>query len=145
MFRSCSILVSVVPVISDSCSGGSGGSGGFVPVVSGFSTCQNSHTILPKNMAAALSRVYADLCRRYRLTSKKCPFWFYSLFCASSLNKNVCLQATINVELHLYCILLLIFSYTHRHWGILKKLKQLKVLQCNISSCTFYCNLHVFL
>ena len=57
-FRSCSILVSVVPVISDSCSGGSGGfvpvvsfrwfrwfrsggSGGFVPVVSGFSTCLN--------------------------------------------------------------------------------------------------------
>jgi hypothetical protein len=34
--RSCSILVSVVPVISDSCSGRSGG---FVPVVSGFSTC----------------------------------------------------------------------------------------------------------
>ena len=34
MFRSCSILVSVVPVISDSCSGRSGGSGGFVPVVS---------------------------------------------------------------------------------------------------------------
>ena len=33
-------------------------------------------------MAAALSRVYAGLCRRYRLTSKKCPFWFYSLFCA---------------------------------------------------------------
>ena len=33
-------------------------------------------------MAAALSRVYAGLCRRDRLTSKKCPFWFYSLFCA---------------------------------------------------------------
>ena len=32
-------------------------------------------------MAAALSRVYAGLCRRDRLTSKKCPFWFYSLFC----------------------------------------------------------------
>ena len=33
-------------------------------------------------MAAALSRVYAGLCRRDRLTSKECPFWFYSLFCA---------------------------------------------------------------
>jgi hypothetical protein len=43
------------------------------------------HTILPKNMAAALSRVYAGLCRRYRLTSKKCPFWFYSLFCGLDL------------------------------------------------------------
>ena len=32
-------------------------------------------------MAAALSRVYAGLCRRDRLTSKECPFWFYSLFC----------------------------------------------------------------
>jgi hypothetical protein len=33
-------------------------------------------------MAAALSRVYAGLCRRDRLTSKKCPFWLDSLFCA---------------------------------------------------------------
>jgi hypothetical protein len=33
-------------------------------------------------MAAALLRVYAGLCRRDRLTSKECPFWFYSLFCA---------------------------------------------------------------
>jgi hypothetical protein len=33
-------------------------------------------------MAAALSRVYAGLCRRDRLTSKECPFWLY-LFCAS--------------------------------------------------------------
>ena len=33
-------------------------------------------------MAAALSRVYAGLCLRDRLTSKECPFWFYSLFCA---------------------------------------------------------------
>jgi hypothetical protein len=32
-------------------------------------------------MAAALSRVYAGLCRRDRLTSKECPFWLY-LFCA---------------------------------------------------------------
>ena len=31
-------------------------------------------------MAAALSRVYAGLCRRDRLTSKECPFWLY-LFC----------------------------------------------------------------
>ena len=36
-------------------------------------------------MAAALSRVYAGLCRRDRLTSKECPFWFYSLFCARAL------------------------------------------------------------
>jgi hypothetical protein len=36
----CSILVSVVSVFSDSCSGRSGCSGGFVPVVSGFSTCR---------------------------------------------------------------------------------------------------------
>jgi hypothetical protein len=41
LFRSCSILVSVVPVISDSCSGRSGC---FVPVVSGFSTCRCEHT-----------------------------------------------------------------------------------------------------
>jgi hypothetical protein len=33
-------------------------------------------------MAAALSRVYAGICRRDRLTSKKCPFWFVSLFYA---------------------------------------------------------------
>ena len=33
-------------------------------------------------MAAALSRVYAGLCRRDRLTSKECPFWLDSLFCA---------------------------------------------------------------
>ena len=32
-------------------------------------------------MAAALSRVYAGLCRRDRLTSKECPFWLDSLFC----------------------------------------------------------------
>jgi hypothetical protein len=36
-------------------------------------------------MAAALSRVYAGLCRRDRLTSKECPFWFYSLFCDPGL------------------------------------------------------------
>ena len=35
-------------------------------------------------MAAALSRVYAGLCRRDRLTSKECPFWLDSLFCAST-------------------------------------------------------------
>ena len=33
-------------------------------------------------MAAALSRVYAGLCRRDRLTSKECPFWLY-LFCGN--------------------------------------------------------------
>ena len=32
-------------------------------------------------MAAARSRVYAGICRRDRLTSKECPFWFVSLFC----------------------------------------------------------------
>ena len=31
-----------------------------------------------------LSRVYAGICRRDRLTSKKCPFWFVSLFCATT-------------------------------------------------------------
>jgi hypothetical protein len=36
-------------------------------------------------MAAALSRVYAGLCRRDRLTSKECPFWLDSLFCGSRL------------------------------------------------------------
>jgi hypothetical protein len=40
-------------------------------------------------MAAALSRVYAGLCRRDRLTSKECPFWFYSLFCANGVAKNM--------------------------------------------------------
>jgi hypothetical protein len=35
-------------------------------------------------MAAALSRVYAGLCRRDRLTSKECPFWLY-LFCGSGV------------------------------------------------------------
>ena len=35
-------------------------------------------------MAAALSRVYAGLCRRDRLTSKECPFWLDSLFCDSA-------------------------------------------------------------
>ena len=35
-------------------------------------------------MAAALSRVYAGLCRRDRLTSKECPFWLDSLFCGYS-------------------------------------------------------------
>jgi hypothetical protein len=56
-----------------------------------------------------------------------------------------CKHKSINVELHIYCILSLV-SYTDRHWGILKKLKRLEVLQCNISSCTFsYYNLHVFL
>jgi hypothetical protein len=39
-------------------------------------------------MAAALSRVYAGLCRRDRLTSKECPFWFYSLFCGPGENQN---------------------------------------------------------
>ena len=42
-------------------------------------------------MAAALSRVYAGLCRRYRLTSKECPFWLY-LFCGDmeAVFENVC-------------------------------------------------------
>jgi hypothetical protein len=40
-------------------------------------------------MAAALSRVYAGICRRDRLISKKCPFWFVSLFCDMVLaNQN---------------------------------------------------------
>jgi hypothetical protein len=39
-------------------------------------------------MAAALSRVYAGLYRRDRLTSKECPFWFYSLFCAPGLYRR---------------------------------------------------------
>ena len=38
-------------------------------------------------MAAALSRVYAGLCRRDRLTSKECPFWLDSLFCARETGK----------------------------------------------------------
>ena len=40
-------------------------------------------------MAAALSRVYAGLCRRDRLTSKECPFWLY-LFCGNGfdISKN---------------------------------------------------------
>jgi hypothetical protein len=37
-------------------------------------------------MAAALSRVYAGLCRRDRLTSKECPFWLY-LFCGQGLSQ----------------------------------------------------------
>ena len=37
-------------------------------------------------MAAALSRVYAGLCRRDRLTSKECPFWLDSLFCGPGLH-----------------------------------------------------------
>jgi hypothetical protein len=41
-------------------------------------------------MAAALSRVYAGLCRRDRLTSKECPFWFYSLFCDWDEHKTLC-------------------------------------------------------
>jgi hypothetical protein len=39
-------------------------------------------------MAAALSRVYAGLCRRDRLTSKECPFWLY-LFCDVDVNKHI--------------------------------------------------------
>jgi hypothetical protein len=79
----------------------------------------------------------------------------FQLGCHRSIHNNqsaqtgntlqYCKHKTINVELHLYCILSLV-SYTDRHWGILKKLKRLEVLQCNISSCTFsYYNLHVFL
>ena len=37
-------------------------------------------------MAAALSRVYAGLCRRDRLTSKECPFWLDSLFCGPGIH-----------------------------------------------------------
>ena len=39
-------------------------------------------------MAAALSRVYAGLCRRDRLTSKECPFWLDSLFCDVGVHRN---------------------------------------------------------
>ena len=39
-------------------------------------------------MAAALSRVYAGLCRRDRLISKECPFWLY-LFWACTKRRNV--------------------------------------------------------
>jgi hypothetical protein len=39
-------------------------------------------------MAAALSRVYAGLCRRDRLTSKECPFWLDSLFCVSGVDEQ---------------------------------------------------------
>jgi hypothetical protein len=39
-------------------------------------------------MAAALSRVYAVLCRRDRLTSKECPFWLDSLFCGLGAHRN---------------------------------------------------------
>ena len=60
----CSILVSVVSVFSDSCSGRSGCSGGFVPVVSfrlfrsgcfvpvvsGFSTCPNFRREIPNTL-----------------------------------------------------------------------------------------------
>ena len=43
----CSILVSIVSVFSDSCSGCSGG---FVPVVSGFSTCLQNWLIVYKRI-----------------------------------------------------------------------------------------------
>ena len=39
-------------------------------------------------MAAAHSRVYAGICRRDRLTSKECPFWFYSLFCGEGVRQE---------------------------------------------------------
>jgi hypothetical protein len=39
-------------------------------------------------MAAALSRVYAGLCRRDRLTSKECPFWLY-LFCGIGIDFGI--------------------------------------------------------
>jgi hypothetical protein len=57
------------------------------------------------------------------------------LGCHRSINNNQN-DKRWKVELHLYCILSFV-SYTDHHWGILKKLKRLGVLQCNISSCTF--------
>jgi hypothetical protein len=63
-----------------------------------------------------------------------------------STNKTIYFIAmqTYKELIHLYCILSLV-SYTDRQ-GILKKLKRLEVLQCNISSCTFsYYTLHVFM
>ncbi len=40
-------------------------------------------------MADARSRVYVGNCRRDRLTSKECPFWFVSLFCDYGLPVTV--------------------------------------------------------
>jgi hypothetical protein len=50
-------------------------------------------------MAAALSRVYAGICRRDRLTSKKCPFWFDSLFCVTDVLSRVSSRVKTRVSL----------------------------------------------
>ena len=80
-------------------------------------------------MAAALSRVYAGLCRRYRLTSKKCPFWLDSLFCGStaiSKTRNTGTRNTRTPEQH--------HSGT-RNTGTLKILNLLKIREKNTGGC----------
>ena len=68
-------------------------------------------------MAAALSRVYAGLCRRDRLTSKECPFWLDSLFCVTVITLHLHITSLLGeffnaIACSIKLIILVTFIYT---------------------------------
>jgi hypothetical protein len=84
-------------------------------------------------MAAALSRVYAGLCRRDRLTSKKCPFWLDSLFCVITLTAKMAARLKTIVAI---AMLALYDEYDEfdTYWqnGGYKKISDIIFAECHI-------------